>query len=494
MAQEHSTDYLTELVSSLCRERTEREWLEFKRNNENPELIGRSISAISNGAALSTRSRGYILWGIDDQTHEVVGTTFDPDEVKKGNEPLRIWLRKALSEHIGFQFHQVVLDGNLVTILEIAPALQVPTSFQHSEYIRVGEVTKKLTDVPALAHSLWSILVRSVFEEQIVAERVPIDDVFATLDWESYLRLTGAPECLDRDTILGRLEAAKLVAQCDAGGWNVTNLGAILFARKLSEFESLKNRTVRVVRYDGLGRGADIIEQRQGNIGYAAGFEGLLAYINRQLTKEVVGDALREQQRMLPTPAVRELVANALIHQDFLIEGASPIVHIFEDRIEIANPGRPLLDPNRFVGGEPDTRNPELSELMRRCGVCERLGRGVGKAVEALEAWHLPAPRYDTSDRFTRVVLHGPRDISDMTRDQRIWACYLHACLQLVNSKSMTNSSLRQRFGLDESKRSLVSRVISDTIEGGWILVRDSESGSKRRDYVPYWASGGSVW
>ena len=182
MVQEHSTDYLTELVYRLCGERTEREWLEFKWNNKDPEMIGRSVSAISNGAALRMRSRGYILWGIDNQTNDVVGTTFNPDVARRGNEPLQIWLRKAISEHIGFQFHQVILDGNPVTILEVEPALQVPTSFQHSEYIRVGEVTKNLTDVPASAHSLWNILVRSVFEDRIVAEHIPIDDVFAMLD------------------------------------------------------------------------------------------------------------------------------------------------------------------------------------------------------------------------------------------------------------------------------------------------------------------------
>jgi len=79
-------------IDELLRLPSETEWVEFKHNNDNPQEIGEYLSAISNGAALHGKRTGYLVWGIQDGSHAVLGTTFRPKQAKKGNENLESWL------------------------------------------------------------------------------------------------------------------------------------------------------------------------------------------------------------------------------------------------------------------------------------------------------------------------------------------------------------------------------------------------------------------
>ena len=188
------------------------------------------------------------------------------------------------------------------------------------------------------------------------------------------------------------MAADKLIARCEAGGWNITNLGAILFAMSLKRFPGLQRKAMRVIQYKGDGR-IETLKEQEGVRGYATGFQGLIGYINELLpSNEVIGQALRRTVPMFPELAVRELVANALIHQDFSVTGAGPMVEIFDNRIEITNPGRPLVDTQRFLDMPPQSRNETLASLARRFGICEERGSGIDKVVAQMELFQLPAP------------------------------------------------------------------------------------------------------
>ena len=139
---------------------------------------------------------------------------------------------------------------------------------------------------------------------------------------------------------------------------------------------------MRVVQYRGNGR-AETLREQEGAKGYASGFKGLIDYIHGVLpTNEVIERDLRKTVPMFPQLAVRELVANALIHQDFFATGAGPMVEIFDDRIEITNPGEPLVDTDRFVDTPPRSRNETLASLMRRYRICEERGSGIDKVEQ----------------------------------------------------------------------------------------------------------------
>ncbi len=223
--------------------------------------------------------------------------------------------------------------------------------------------------------------------------------------------------------------------------------------------------------------------------GYASGFEGLVGYVNGLLpSNEVIGQALRRIVPMFPELAIRELVANALIHQDFFVTGAGPMIEIFNDRIEITNPGEPLVDTQRFVDTPPKSRNETLASLMRRFRICEERGSGIDKVIAQIERFQLPAPLFEVPPGFTRVVLFAHRALKNMDKADRIRACYLHACLKRVTRDYLTNASLRERFGVEERNKATVSRYIREAVEAGMIRPFDEDAARKLMKYVPYWA------
>jgi len=381
--------------------------------------------------------------------------------------------------------------GHQVVLLQVARAARHPVRFAGQEFIRVGTYKKKLKDFPEKERTLWRIFDQTPFEEGIALEHAGDDDVLRLLDYPAYFDLMAQPLPADRDAILAALADERLIRRGAAGGWDITNLGAVLFAKRLDSFQSLRRKAIRVVQYRGKGR-TETLKEQEGTKGYAAGFEGLISYINGLIpANEVIGQALRRTVPMFPEPAVRELVANALIHQDFFVQGAGPMVEIFEDRIEITNPGEPLVDTNRFLDTPPRSRNEALASLLRRMGICEERGSGIDKVVSQVELFQLPAPLFESPEGFTRAVLFAHKPLKDMDKADRVRACYLHACLQYVMRKEMTNTTLRARFGVKEQNRAIVSRIIREAVEAGVIVPADPHAAPKLMRYLPYWAAGG---
>ncbi len=146
-----------------------------------------------------------------------------------------------------------------------------------------------------------------MFEDGIAAERMSAEDVLLTLDYPAYFALLNAPLPDGHAAILNALQRDRLIRPCEAGGFDVMNLGAILFAKRLDDFSGLKRKAARVIQYRGTGR-TETIKEQEGNRGYASEFEGLVAYVNAALpANEVVRQALRETVPMYPEIAVREL-------------------------------------------------------------------------------------------------------------------------------------------------------------------------------------------
>lgn len=476
---------LAQLVRSLAALPRETEWVELKHNNANPEKIGENISAVSNGAALHAKPTGYLVWGVEDDGHSIVGTTFRPHEAKKGNEELENWLAVQLDPKIDVRIHEGEVDGHPCVLFEVSAATRMPTRFRKSEFIRVGSYTKPLRDHPGKERELWKLFHEVPFEEGIAADNVTSDDVLRLLDYPGYFQMMEQPLPENRAAILQRLCAEHILTPRSGDRYDVTNVGAVLFAQDLNRFDRLARKALRVVFYRGDNR-VETIKEQIGVKGYALGFEGAVAYINDQLPQnEVIGQALRREVRMYPKIAIRELVANALIHQDFLIRGAGPTVEVFDGRIEITNPGEPLVDTLRFIDQPPRSRNEKLAGLMRRMNVCEERGTGIDKVIIAIEMHQLPAPDFRTPGDNTVAVLFAPRGFAEMDRDERVRACYQHACLMYVSGKRMTNATLRERLGIKDANYPVASRVIKDTTNHD--LIKPHE-GSGTPSYVPFWA------
>ena len=488
MIPNRDAEYLAGLVANLRQLPRETEWVEFKVDQATePQRIGEYISALANGAALNGKESAYLLWGIDDGSHAVDGTCFVPAAAKYGNEPLENWLRRGLTPRVDFRFHEVAFDGKRVVVLEIEPARQQPVAFNRERYVRVGSVKKNLREHPEKERALWQTLDSVAFEEGIARERLNDDNVLELLDYATYFRLLERPIPENIGVILYELKQDRLIATSDAGGWNITNLGAVMLAHRIGDFR-LERKAVRVIHYRGAGR-TEAISERASTMGYGVGFVNLIKYITDKVSTEVIGQGLRRTTTMVPELAVRELVANALVHQDFSVTGAGPTVEIFDARIEITNPGAPLVDTQRFLGSPPISRNDAMASLMRRLGICEERGSGIEKVVSAVEAALLPAPLFEAFDKFTRATLFAHKDLSDMDRAERVRACYLHACLRYRLRLPMNNTSLRERFNLAGEQTDRVSRVLREAVDEGLIAVRDPDAGNRHRAYLPFWAA-----
>lgn len=481
-------DYIPSLIHELRQLPDETPYVEFKVNSAEPESIGEYVSALSNAAALHNQAHGFVIWGVSNDTHEVVGTTFRPSRAKKGNEDLENWLVRLLNPRLHIHFFEASVSGKAVVVLQIPRAHARPTQFQATEFVRIGSHRQKLKDYPEVERDLWRTFEHTPFEELRSIERLRPEDVLDLLNYEAYFQFLGIPPPGTPDRLLEALSTDDLVARNSAGGWDVTNLGAILFARSLQAFKSVRRKAVRIIRYEGRDR----LKTRNEHVvasGYAVGFSTLVELITDFVPRnEVIRKALRRESPMYPELAIRELAANALVHQDLAVMGAGPMVEIFQDRLEISNPGSPLVRPDRFLDSPPRSRNEALASFMRRIGVCEERGSGIDKVVAETEAYQLPAPLFENPNGSTRTILFAHRPFRGMDKADRVRACYLHACLRHVMHDPMTNGSLRDRFGIEERNAASASRIIGDTMSEGLIKPYDPDQGRRFAKYVPFWA------
>jgi ATP-dependent DNA helicase RecG len=480
---------IVRLIKDLAALPKETEWVEFKVDNTNPHEIGECVSALSNSAALYEKEAGYIVWGVKDETHELVGTNFEPKKEKKGSEELENWLATQLNPRIGFRIHETEIDDKHFVLFGISPATNVPVSFRGIRYIRIGSYTKKLNDHPDKEKQLWSLLEEKRFEEGVALTDVSSDDVIALIDYPSYFDLTKQPLPDNRAGILDKLRSESFIIGNGGGFYDITNLGAILFAKDLKAFSRLAGKALRVIFYEGTDKSKAVLEREQRS-GYAIGFDDIVRFIDDRLPQsEVINGVFREEVKVFPRIAIRELVANALIHQDFNLTGGGPMVEIYSDRIEITNPGTPLIETDRFVDYPPISRNEQLARLFFRIDICELRGSGIDKVLFQVELFQLPAPSFRVLNQHTQVILYAHKSFNEMSTEDKIRACYLHACLRYVSNKEMANTTLRKRFNIDEKNRATASRIITETLNAR--LIKKAETGSKStRDakYIPYWA------
>ena len=476
------------LVRDLLSSGRELTWLEFKENRAEPAQIGNYLSALSNAARLAGERRGYLVWGVADGSLDLVGTSFVWEHAKKGAEELFPWLARGLTPEVHFEFFNVELDSVSLVVLAVDAAVGSPVSFDGLRSIRVGTVVKPLQRFPDHERRLFRALENSPYEDEAADEGLSDAKVLSALDVETFAKRLNLPIPVSETARLDLLEQEELIHQV-RGAWSVSKVGVLLLANDLSLFPSVQRKAMRLIVYAGNDRGKTRFEQ-SGNLGYLRSYEGLLAIIEENTPhNEVMERTFRtDGVPVYPLDAVRELVVNALIHQDLSVKGSSPVVEIFTSRIEISNPGESLVGISRLMDAQPRSRNERLAGLMRRLGLCEERGSGIDKVVAMCEAYQLPAPLFEDAAGSMRATMFTPITFENMSRKERIRSCYWHACLKYVSKERMTNATLRARFGVGEEKKSSISKCLRDAVESGEIRVFDPGAAPKNRSYVPSWA------
>lgn len=474
------------LLARLCEMPAESAWIEFKVNNSDLDMIGRWISACANAAILEGKERGFLVFGVENRTHSLLGTTVHLDSLQKGGENFHNWISRMVEPRISMELLDFKSEGKKFAIICIEPAYDRPVKFSGTEYIRFGENVKRLTDYPERERALWLATGRRRFEDAVAAPHQQPDSVERLLDINSFYRLRKEERPRNQGEVMRRFCSENFIKDDMEGGYDITNLGAVLFANNLSDFSSVTSKSVRVITYVGQDK-RKALDEQEGRKGYAVGFAGLIRHIIGKLPHdEVYVDGVRDMRPLYPEDAVREIVANALIHQDFTISGASPMVELYSDRLEVTNPGNSLIEVDRIID-ERRSRNEKLASAMRSLGLCEERGGGLDKAIIAIEQNNLPAPDFNPSENSMRVTLFGPRPFASLSKADRSRACFFHCVIRWLIGDYMSNTTLRQRFGLADKDYQAVSAIISETVRAKRIAAAEEGQSNRNAKYVPYW-------
>ena len=448
------------------------EFKEAKRQFDNKKLYRYCV-------ALANEGGGHLLLGIADKPpRPVVGTAAFNDPVDMAAK-----IFKAIGFRVDIQ--EVIHPDGRVLVFVIPPRPRGTAYHWDGAYLmRSGEEL-----VPMSEDQLRRIFAEGQpgWLENVALANISAQDVVQLLDTQTFFDLLNLPYPTDQKGVIARLTNERLI-EPSATGFSILNIGALLLAKTLKKFSSVSRKAPRVIVYDGdskLNTKSDV----PGDKGYAVGFAGLVGYVMSQLPQnEVIEEAIRKETKLVPEVVIRELLANALIHQNLEMAGVSPVVEIFSNRVEISNPGEPLVPVERFIDGY-QSRNERLADLMRRFGICEEKSSGIDRVVETAEVLQLPAPEFMAGYKQTIAVIYGPRKFRDMSGSDRVRACYQHCVLQWVLRKQMTNQSLRKRFGVSEGSSNTISQIIAAAVEQGLVKNDPNAPDSKRyARYIPAWA------
>ena len=476
--KEKARQLLTESLHPIPAELNELDWKSGL--SEKTDRLAQHLSAFAN-----LQGGGILVFGVNND-----GNVFDmsKQEIDEIVQKLGNIAQNNLAYPIQIEHAVMDYEGKSILFIHIPEQSDKPVFLRgkdlFSSYHRSAGQTVKMSksQVKAMIASSEGVS----FEKQIAMKNLKLEEVLSLLNYKALFEILDKDVPSSTDSIINRLKEFKLCEQI-GNLWNITNLGAILFAKDLKTFANMQGREVIVRKYIGTNNRQQEFEQH-GTYGYAVGFEGLIDYIMKYTSAEKI-DVKREYVPTYPRVAIREFVANALVHQDFTMSGMPVTIEIFSNRIAITNAGAPLNDINRLIDLPPQSRNELLAQTMFLLHICERRGSGIDRAIAAIEEMFLPAAKFSKGESHTKVVLFPQKDIKEMTKQEKIDICYQHACIVYEDGKSINNQSIRERFGLNKNDSSIASRIISDTIEAGLIKPTEAESNSKKfMSYLPYYA------
>lgn len=354
------------VVQSLIQYNAEEEWFEFKENWFEHHAIGEYISAISNAAALRGKESGYFIWGVNNETHEIVGTTVNYQK-DYNKEPFQHYLARLLTPDLYFSFNEIEVQGKRVVVLDIPAAKTVPTSFDGIRYIRIGSSKEKINKYPEREAQLFNVLTNG---------HPTIETVESEYQDLTFVRLftyyAGRGITLRQETF-----EKNLGLRTKDGKYN-------MMAQLLSDDCHMP---IRISIFRGETKAAPLFSVREfGNTCILLALDKILEYsdvINLIQTDERNRIMERKEVSLFNADAYREAVINAFVHNKW-IDGNAPMITVFSNRIEILSRG--TLAPEQtiegFFLGESIPVNRKLSDLFLQLHISERSSRGVPKITE----------------------------------------------------------------------------------------------------------------
>ncbi len=397
-------------LKELLHLNAETEWVEFKHNNDNPLLIGEYISALANGAALHHQPFGYLVWGIEDGTHRVIGTSFQPKQAKVKQEELENWLLRQLNPRVDVAMHSFEMDGLPVAMLEIQAARTAPVSFKDERYIRVGSYKQKLHDFPEKERKLWQILSA---EQQDWSAQIVEDATLADLDTqalnfaraqyqEKHPQLASEAAGWDELTFLNK---ARLCVND-----KLTNTALLLLGKDESSHWLLP----AYAQITWVLRDERNLEKDYQHFGppFLIASEQVRAKIRNLTVRHLPNDTLFPIEITQYDPWVlRECLHNCFAHQDYRLRGRINVVES-PDSVLFTNLGSfipgTVEETIRHDAPTEYQRNPLLAQAMVNLNMIDTIGSGIKRMFTLQRKRYFPMPDYDLREpeRVT-VRVHG---------------------------------------------------------------------------------------
>ncbi len=360
---------IIDTVTNLISLPHEYEWLDFKENWFSKDEIGEYISAISNGAALSGREYGYMVWGVNDKTHEITGTTVNFDQDIE-HEPCKHYLARNLKPSVAFEVEEAEIDGKRVVLLTVPAAKSVPTKFMNQTFIRIGSSKEKISKFPE-----WEIRLQNVLSNGIpTIVNTAAPDYAQDLTFEKLFLYYGAKGIALRQSTFKKT----LKLQTADGRYNIM---ALLLADS-------NDIPIRVSVFSGKSKADTLFSVKEyGNSCILYAMDKILEYgdaINIIQADERGRISERKDVPLFDYEAFHEAILNAFIHNKWLAMNA-PMISVFTDRIEILSHGGLGMDQDLegFYNGVSIPVNEALASIFLQLRLSERSGRGVPKIVEA---------------------------------------------------------------------------------------------------------------
>lgn len=452
--------------------------------DENTKKLSEHLSAFGNQIG-----GGFFAFGISDRGEKV---GLSEDESKKIISRIGSIAHDSIEPALSIDHHYFnETNGKSILIIFVQESKVKPVhlrgkGIEHS-YIRTASSTRKMSN-EQLANALVSSKIDR-FEDIIAFSSNNKEEVLSLLESSNYFDLIGIPQPSSQDKILFELEKRKLL--CFKGEFiSITNQGVLLAAKDFNKFSGFERKGVRVIIYNDTTR-TNAQKEMTFKKGYAVSFADLIEYIMSLLpSSELIKDALRVDTKIYPKVVIREILANAIIHQDLYNNTINPKIEIFSDRIEISNPGSllPNLSVERIIDNS-EPRNEAFARAMYQIGICEDRGSGIDRALDAIELYNLPPIKFEELPNTFKVTIYSPRSYQDMSSEERVRACYQHCVLKYLSNQKMTNQTLRNRLKISKTNHALVSRIIKQAVDEGKIKVGDPSSAStKFVHYIPSWA------
>ena len=384
------------LLDRLRDEPHETEWLEFKANSHESQEIGEYLSALANAVALLGKSKSYLVYGIEDGTHTVVGTSFDPiTEKVKGNQLLPLWLSLGLHPNVGFEIHPFEYQGKRVVLFSINPAFDRPVKFYGKAYIRDGTSKTELSRYPDKERQLWN---RRVDWSAQVCETATIEDLdeaaIAKARKEFIIKYPAQTEAVEGWTDITFLNKAKVTIQ-----GRITNTALLLLGKP--ESSTLMNPAVARISWFLKNERKEDLDYEHFDPPFLMSGDRLLARIRNLTVRELPSGTLFPiEMTQYDTWVIREALHNCIAHQDYCLCGRIQVVET-PDALLITNVGSFLpgtIENVIYQDAPPEIyRNPFLAMAMVHLNMIDTQGGGIKRMFQRQRSRFFPMPDYDLS-------------------------------------------------------------------------------------------------